>query len=211
MEPIQHLVKVLQNFIAQEGKRSIQDISYDIVGHVLGYTSEDPDHTFAKIYHEDDLVQKITDLAGNVEVSNGTEQQLAEMWAELKRLVRQLADEVAEGDHRMGKEGEQYDFWRFKVPQIISLIHEAQEAKLYESPDNTTEEGDDGVWVAAGIASEFNFADSYGWINEKDEPLLWKICEYSQRLAHPPQNPADWQALFNANGQLAEEYKKKHQ
>jgi len=89
MNNIHMLVKELHDIIAQESTTSVEILSSYIVGELLG----DYDGKYADLYANNTTVKRIGDLAGDLETSNGSTNQLLEMWNELKGLVQLLEQE----------------------------------------------------------------------------------------------------------------------
>lgn len=80
------LLKRLQEIISLENRESLETLGSYIVGELLG----DYNGIYQGLYEKNPTIQKIGDLASDLEISNGTEEQLQDMWREVKELTRSL-------------------------------------------------------------------------------------------------------------------------
>lgn len=87
MNPLETLVIKLNEFISLEESESIETLGSYIVGELLG----DYDGIYRGLYETNPTIQKIGDLASDLEISNGTEEQLQDMWSEIKQLVADMS------------------------------------------------------------------------------------------------------------------------
>lgn len=86
MNAIQILKNKLTEIIKQEESTDVETLAGYIVGELLG----DYDGTYAELNESNATVQRIGELAADLERSNGDENQLAAMWDELKSLTNTL-------------------------------------------------------------------------------------------------------------------------
>ncbi len=86
MNGIHQLAKKLSELIALEGENTREEIAGYIVGELVG----DYDGTYKELQEKYPDLERIADLASDLEWSNGSTEQLQEMWKELKRLVQGL-------------------------------------------------------------------------------------------------------------------------
>jgi hypothetical protein len=89
MNEVSILVAKLNGIIELESTVPLETLGSYIVGELLG----DYDGTYAKLNETNLKVQKIGDLASDIEISNGTPDQLSYMWGELKQLVQEISKE----------------------------------------------------------------------------------------------------------------------
>jgi hypothetical protein len=80
------LAKKLNEIIALEEATPIEILSGYVVGELLG----DYDSVYTELNETDPTVQRIGDLASDLEVSNGNLEELQRMWRELKVLIEGL-------------------------------------------------------------------------------------------------------------------------
>ncbi len=83
---IDYLVNQLNEIVSSEKNEPIEKLSGYIVGELMG----DSENKYAGLYENNIKVQRVGDLAGNIEWSNGTTEELNEMWREIKQLIREL-------------------------------------------------------------------------------------------------------------------------
>jgi len=76
----------LHDIITLENKRSVEDIASIIVGELL----DDPDDQYEALLENNPTLQRIDGLASDLEISNGSEEELAAMWKSLKKLIANL-------------------------------------------------------------------------------------------------------------------------
>ncbi len=91
MDPKQRLIKFLDEEILPAGKtESRETLAAYIVGELVG----DCDNVYEKLLENDSRVQRISDLAIDLEWSNGYDElDLQDMWRELKNLIEELKNE----------------------------------------------------------------------------------------------------------------------
>lgn len=90
MDPKQRLIKFLdEEILPAEKTESRETLAAYIVGELVG----DYDNVYEKLLENDSRVQRISDLAIDLEWSNGSEVQLEYMWRELKNLIEELKNE----------------------------------------------------------------------------------------------------------------------
>ena len=90
MDPKQRLIKFLdEEILPAEKTESRETLAAYIVGELVG----DYDNVYEKLLENDSRVQRISDLAIDLEGSNGSEVQLEYMWRELKNLIEELKNE----------------------------------------------------------------------------------------------------------------------
>lgn len=87
MSAINILAEKLNSIIALEDSTSIEVLGSYIVGELLG----DYDNIYTELNETKPAVQRIGDLASDLEISNGNTNELQEMWNELKKLVETIA------------------------------------------------------------------------------------------------------------------------
>lgn len=86
MDAIHTLKTKLSEVIAQEGMTEVDVLASHIVGELLG----DYDGVYAELNETNPTVQRIGDLASDLEISNGNDEEIAAMWDELKKLIDTL-------------------------------------------------------------------------------------------------------------------------
>lgn len=86
MTPLEKLTAKLHEILQNEGKEPIDVIASYIVGELIG----DYDGIYAELDETNPTVQRIGDLASDLEISNGNDEELAAMWDELKKLIDTL-------------------------------------------------------------------------------------------------------------------------
>ena len=86
MDAINKLAKKLSGFIELENKKTHEEIAAYIVGELIG----DYDGIYAGLSSTNKDVERIADLASDLEWSNGSPKELEVMWTELKGLVTKL-------------------------------------------------------------------------------------------------------------------------
>lgn len=80
------LKQKLHECIALENTRSARDIAGFIVGEYIG----DYENKYEDLEDNDINLQRIGELAGDLEISNGNEQELAAMWIQLKDRINAM-------------------------------------------------------------------------------------------------------------------------
>lgn len=86
MTPLEKLTAKLHEILQNEGKEPIDVIASYIVGELIG----DYDDIYTELDETNPTVQRIGDLASDLEISNGNDEELAAMWDELKKLIDTL-------------------------------------------------------------------------------------------------------------------------
>ena len=90
MDPKQRLIKFLdEEILPAEKTESRETLAAYIVGELVG----DYDDIYEELIENNFKVQQISDLASDLEWSNGSEVQLEYMWRELKNLIEELKNE----------------------------------------------------------------------------------------------------------------------
>ena len=91
MDPKQRLIKFLdEEILSAEKTESRETLAAYIVGELVG----DYDNVYEKLLENDSIVQRISDLAIDLEWSNGYDElDLQDMWRELKNLIEELKNE----------------------------------------------------------------------------------------------------------------------
>ena len=90
MNPKQRLIKFLdEEILPAEKTESRETLAAYIVGELVG----DYDDIYEELIENNFKVQQISDLASDLEWSNGSEVQLEYMWRELKNLIEELKNE----------------------------------------------------------------------------------------------------------------------
>jgi len=91
MDPKQRLIKFLdEEVLPVEKTESRETLAAYIVGELVG----DYDNVYEKLLENDSRVQRISDLAIDLEWSNGYDElDLQDMWRELKNLIEELKNE----------------------------------------------------------------------------------------------------------------------
>lgn len=85
MEDRNYLVNKLQQFISLTDSQTHEEIAAYIVGELIG----DSTGRYRDL-KEDPVIARISDLASDLEWSNGSPEQLDEMWAELEQKIKSL-------------------------------------------------------------------------------------------------------------------------
>lgn len=83
------LADSLNDIIDNQDEKSIETLSGYIVGELLG----DLDNKYVGLIEKHPNVSRIADLSADLELSNGSQSELDDMWQELKYLIRQLSTE----------------------------------------------------------------------------------------------------------------------
>jgi len=86
MNAIETLIKKLNEILALEPATNVETLSSYIVGELIC----DYDDVYVELNENDETVQRIGDLASDLEWSNGNADELRDMWNELKTLVKEL-------------------------------------------------------------------------------------------------------------------------
>lgn len=86
MTPIEKLSTFLRQTTSQENEKPIETLAGYIVGELIG----DDRNEYISLLEENTDVMRISDLASDLEWSNGSPVELARMWDELKMLVDRL-------------------------------------------------------------------------------------------------------------------------
>ena len=90
MDPKQRLIKFLdEEILPAEKTESRETLAAYIVGELIC----DYDDIYEELIENNFKVQQISDLASDLEWSNGSEVQLEYMWRELKNLIEELKNE----------------------------------------------------------------------------------------------------------------------
>ena len=91
MDPKQRLIKFLdEERVPAEKTESRETLAAYIVGELVG----DYDNVYEKLLENDSRVQRISNLAIDLEWSNGYDElDLQDMWRELKNLIEELKNE----------------------------------------------------------------------------------------------------------------------
>lgn len=90
MDPKQRLIKFLdEEILPAEKTKSRETLAAYIVGELVG----DYDDIYEELIENNFKVQQISDLASDLEWSNGSEVQLEYMWRKLKNLIEELKNE----------------------------------------------------------------------------------------------------------------------
>ena len=91
MDPKQRLINFLdEEILPAEKTESRETLAAYIVGELVG----DCDNVYEKLLENDSRVQRISDLAIDLEWSNGYDElDLQDMWRELKNLIEELKNE----------------------------------------------------------------------------------------------------------------------
>ena len=90
MDPKQRLIKFLdEEILSAEKTESRETLAAYIVGELIC----DCDDIYEELIENNFKVQQISDLASDLEWSNGSEVQLEYMWRELKNLIEELKNE----------------------------------------------------------------------------------------------------------------------
>lgn len=86
MTPIKKLAAFLREVITQENNKSSQTLAGYVVGELVG----NYDNTYADLLKTNPDIERIGDLASDLEWSNGSTEELKQMWQELKGIVANL-------------------------------------------------------------------------------------------------------------------------
>ena len=89
MTPLQKLLIFIDEILQEEQSTSREVLAGYIVGELLG----DYDNIYEKLREDNPKVERIADLASDLEWSNGSEEELHAMWQELKTLTQKLRSE----------------------------------------------------------------------------------------------------------------------
>lgn len=76
----------VKDILQQQDNHSHEELAGYIVGELLG----NPDGKYGDLYEQNQTVQRIGDIASDLERSNGSEQQLQSLWDELQQLAASL-------------------------------------------------------------------------------------------------------------------------
>lgn len=90
MDALKKLISFLDDIFAQEDGETLDVLGGYIVGELLG----DYDGKYSNLYENNPTVQRLGDIASDLEISNGTDAQLISMWQELKQLTDELRFQV---------------------------------------------------------------------------------------------------------------------
>ena len=89
MTPLQKLLIFIDEILQEEQSTSREVLAGYVVGELLG----DYDNIYEKLREDNPKVERIADLASDLEWSNGSEEELDAMWQELKSLTQKLRSE----------------------------------------------------------------------------------------------------------------------
>ena len=89
MNPLHRLLAFLDEILQKEQNTAKEVLAGYIVGELLG----DYDGDYEKLLGNNPKVERIADLASDLEWSNGSEEELSFMWQELKTLTEELRNE----------------------------------------------------------------------------------------------------------------------
>ena len=89
MTPLQKLLIFIDEILQEEQSTSREVLAGYIVGELLG----DYDNIYEKLREDNPKVERIADLASDLEWSNGSEEELHAMWQGLKTLTQKLRSE----------------------------------------------------------------------------------------------------------------------
>lgn len=87
MSQISELANFLNEIIPLEKKEPLYKLGGYIVGELIG----DYEDKYTNLYENNPTVQKIGDLASDLEISNGNPE---ELWEEIKRLSKELSKSI---------------------------------------------------------------------------------------------------------------------
>ena len=90
MDPKQRLIKFLDEEILPAEKTESRET---LAAYIVGELVCDYDDIYEELIENNFKVQQISDLASDLEWSNGSEVQLEYMWRELKNLIEELKNE----------------------------------------------------------------------------------------------------------------------
>lgn len=89
MKPLRKLVLFLDEVLQKE-----QDIPREVLaGYIVGELLGDYDNIYEKLQEGNPKIERIANLASDLEWSNGSEEELSTMWQELKVLTQELRSE----------------------------------------------------------------------------------------------------------------------
>ena len=89
MTPLQKLLIFIDEILQEEHSTSREVLAGYVVGELIG----DYDNIYEKLLEDNPKVERIADLASDLEWSNGSEEELCAMWQELKALTQELRSE----------------------------------------------------------------------------------------------------------------------
>lgn len=89
MTPLQKLLIFIDEILQEEQSTSREVLAGYVVGELIG----DYDNIYEKLLEDNPKVERIADLASDLEWSNGSEEELHAMWQELKTLTQKLRSE----------------------------------------------------------------------------------------------------------------------
>lgn len=84
MDNLQQLLNKLSQLITLENERTREEIAGFIVGELIG----DYEEKYKDLYEKHPELQRIADLASDLEWSNGNPSELETMWQEMCSLIR---------------------------------------------------------------------------------------------------------------------------
>jgi len=87
---IKYLLDELDKIISLETTQPLEKLGGYIVGELLG----DYEGKYSGLYDSNAKVQRIGDLASDLEISNGNPDQLQAMWIEIKQLVGEIKQDI---------------------------------------------------------------------------------------------------------------------
>ena len=90
MDPKQRLIKFLDEEVLSAEKTESRET---LAAYIVGALICDYDDIYEELIENNFKVQQISDLASDLEWSNGSEVQLEYMWRELKNLIEELKNE----------------------------------------------------------------------------------------------------------------------
>jgi hypothetical protein len=88
MSKFQGIVKRLNEIIDMEGKEPLDQLGSYIVGALI------VDEIGFELYQSNETVERIAELGSDLEISNGSNEELQEMWEEIKALVAKLDADI---------------------------------------------------------------------------------------------------------------------
>ena len=89
MTPLQELLTFIDQILQEDQSTSREVLAGYVVGELIG----DYDNIYEKLLEDNPKVERIADLASDLEWSNGSEEELHAMWQELKTLTQKLRSE----------------------------------------------------------------------------------------------------------------------
>ena len=89
MTPLQKLLIFIDEILQEEQSTSREVLAGYVVGELIG----DYDNIYEKLLEDNPKVERIADLASDLEWSNGSEEELHAMWQGLKTLTQKLRSE----------------------------------------------------------------------------------------------------------------------